>query len=287
MKRLTRRKGRALLIAAASLAVALSVVLAILLAADAAERRRLEEERRKNENDQTIVTTTPATPPSLLSGYGLLSEGISDFSLVYFGDASIFGHGASDFYGAGNDTAAYPYRLQIRTGLREAYGAPGGFVGHVYPYADPSFELGLADLLASYDASYLNYRLAVLAPGGANAGNAAGSTFGRGFAADLESMIRGIRSSLSYCDILLVVPHTATPTEAESILALASHYGLVAVDARTVFATDPTLTHTEGEYAGLPNDRGHTAYAEAVLAAISAAVEGEHTMPSLPGERLY
>ncbi len=287
MKRPSRRVRLALLIAVASLTVALAVALAITLAADAAERRRLEEERQRNENDQTIVTGTPLAPPSLLSGYRLLFEGISDFSLLYFGDASIFGHGSSDFYGEGSDTAAYPYRLKIRAGLREAYGAPAGFVGHIYPHVSPSFELGLADMLASYDPTYLNYRLAVLAPGSENLGSADGSSYGRGFGADLESMIRSLRTSLPTCDILLVVPHAATETEAEAILALAAHYGLIAVDARPLFTADPTLLHTEGEHTGLPNDRGHTAYAEAILGAIATAADSAYTSPALPTGRLY
>ncbi len=287
MMRLRKKAQLALLIAVLAVAVALSAILAVAMAGDAAERRRLEEERLERENEQPFVTSAPQTPPSLLSGYRLLSSGVSDFSLLYFGDASIFGLGASDFYGAEDDPAAYPYRLKIRAGLRESYDAPGGFTGHVYPYASPSFETGLADLIATYDASLLNYRLAVLAPGNENVSATGGPTFGRGFAADLESMIRGIRSSLPYCDVLLVVPHTATEEEAAAILAVASHYGLVTVDVRQAFAADATLMHAEGEHRGLPNDSGHTAYAEAILAAITAAANSGHTSPSLPADRLY
>ncbi len=283
MKRLTKKTRRLLTVTALALMVALSVMLAVALIGDAVERRRLEEERREKENGQPIVTAPSTTPPSLLSGYRLLSQGISDFELLYFGDATIFGYGASDFYGERNDTSAYPYRLQIRAGLRELYCAPEGFLGRVYPHITPSFEIGLADLIASP----LNFRLAILAPSSDNVSATEGATFGRGFTPDLESMIRGIRSSRPYCDILLVIPHSATDEEAEAILSLAAHYGLVTADVRPAFTADATLVHTEGEHTGLPNDRGHTAYAEVILAAITDAADREHVSPALPAWRLY
>lgn len=283
MMRLTRKARTRLVIAVLAVSLVLAVVLAVALANAAAERRRLEEERQKNEGKQPVVTTPSGTPPSLLSGYRLLAEGVTDFSLLYFGDASIFGNGASDFLGNGNVTVSYPYRLQIREGLRERYRAPGGFRGRVYPHVSPSFEIGLADFIASP----LNFRLAVLAPGSENLGTVAGATFGRGFGSDLESMIRGIRSSRPYCDVLLVVPHASSAEEAEAILSLAAHYGLVAVDTRAIFTADPTLLHAEGEHAGLPNDRGHAAYAAAILAAIDDAVTEGKVTPPLPTERLY
>ncbi len=279
-------------IVAAALSVALAAALIVITARDAAARRRLEEEKSRLEATAGVTTSgTGGVHPSRLSGLQLLRAGVTDFNLYYFGDEAICGQGASSLSGTAPEGA--PYRLKLRARLRQEYGAPSHFIGRVLendtltPF---TFADGAQDFSGTYNpgdtvgATGLNYRLAIVAPGEANV--AAG---GRGFASETETFLRSLRTRAEYCDILLVVPHgeSADSARAAAILALAEYYGLVAVDMREVFRDHPEYLHTEGKTAGLPNDAGHTAYAEAIFSAILDAAETAAPPLPLPAERRY
>ncbi|MBQ2718518.1 MAG: SGNH/GDSL hydrolase family protein [Clostridia bacterium] len=279
-------------ILAAVLAVALATTLIVLRARDAAEQQRLEEERSRLDATAGITTdSTEGVHPSRLSGLQLLRAGITDFNLYYFGDEAICGQGASSFRGTEPEGA--PYRLKLRSLLQETYAAPSHFVGRVATNSEAapfSFADGALDFSGTYNpgdtmgVTGLNYRLAVIAPGAAN--ETAG---GRGFASELETLLRTLRGTAEYCNIILVVPHgeSADSERAEAILALGARYATVVVDMRAVFVGHPEYLHTEGASAGLPNDAGHTAYAEAIAAAIGEAAATATPLPPLPAGRLY
>lgn len=284
----------AVLTATIVLCLALGTVLGVFLVRERAERARLEAERERLEAEKPL-TPLPGNHPSRLSGYRLLAEGVTDFNIYYYGDETMLGEGASDLALKHGDVSAAPYRLQLREALRTQYAAPEQLAGRICPVRAPSFERGAAEFAAYHDPvgmteASLNFRLAVLAPGAANETASAESAmpYGHGFAADLETLVRSIRARSVYCDILLVVPHSedATSPRAAAILALGEYYGLVTVDMRARFA-EGGLVHTEGAQAGLANDQGHAAYAEAIATAIFAAAAEGLTAPAIPAERLY
>ena len=278
-------------IAAAAVTVVLAAALIASLARDAAEKRRLEEEKSRLDATLGVTTTVGDTHPSRLSGLQLLRAGVTDFNLFYFGDEAICGRGASS--PLGTDPAGAPYRLKLRERLREEYAAPSHFAGRVVTNnaLEPfSFAAGAEDFSGTYNpgdtvgATGLNYRLAIVAPSEANT-----AASGRGFASETETFLRSLRTRAEYCDVVLVIPHeeSADSERAEVILALSEHYGCVTVDMREVFAGHPEYLHTEGEAAGLPNDAGHTAYAEAIAEAIATAARTASAPSPLPTERRY
>ena len=286
-----KRKNLVILIA-----VCVTIVLAAALTVTLLLRAKEQHDRHSDRPDELlpIVTQGPSVSLRDMAAYRLLANGSTEFNIFYYGDGSLFGRGATD-------PSLSCYRLGIRSTLRALYRAPGDDYAHLAGHYDgereaPSLAEAAADFLATYSPAptdyslYLKYRLAILAPGAANeaAGQSSAAPFGRGFAADLETLLRTLLEAAEPIDILLVVPHgeAADSPRAAAILALAEHYGLVCVDMRARLAEDGLL-HTEGEDAGYPTDAGHAAYAAAITDAITAAAHENRAPAPLPEERLY
>lgn len=267
---------KALLAALIALAVLLTALLGVLITNAAREQDRLREEQsRLEEQDRTPLgeITTPA-PIVGTNGYRLLADGrASGLTVFYFGDEALYGRGATPYP---SYTAPQSYRSLLTAALRADYG--NGMLGWVIK----QMQAHSLTYAATNFAANGTVHIAVLAPTDATAA-AGAATHGEGysFGSELEASIRKMRTLFPHCDILLAVPHGASPETADAILTIGAHYSLVTIDLRDL-VTGEGLLHTEGEDAGYPTEAGHNAYAAAIKAAIDMAVAERFSSPELP-----
>ena len=268
---LSEREKGALLAALVLLAVLLATLLGLLIYEAAEEERRLREEQAEasREADRLAALTTEAPPPPEYRGLTLLRMGNEELKIFYLGGRSAYGTEE------GRPTiGGHSWRTVLRDRFSEELGYRlAGFVSERY-MPTPTFAEGELEFREAYLSSHGTCRLAIVAPEREMIGTARAS-FGEG----LETLLLAMREAAPYTDILLAVPPDADAEEAETILALAAHYGLVAVDTRT-----PLAGMLGGD--GLPTAEGHTAMAELILDALLAAAEEPPTQLT-PSDRLY
>ncbi len=281
MRRLGRRERWLLIIA-----VLLSLILCAALVFSLVEAKR-EEERllraQEEESRRAALLLAERNDPSLPGGFRLIAEGKS-INVFYFGDEMIYGRGVESTL-AVNATC---YRTLIKEGLEARYGrAFAGYVpavrdreGNTLPAGEgnPALSVANADFMTAQSLG-VNYLLAILAPTERTAAAGAGgdSRYYTGdFAHDLEYTVRNMRQNAKNCDIVLVVPHDASEDFAATLLAVATHYGLVTVDMRPLAADAAKLT------GGWPNEDGHRAYAEAILDAVASSADAGYKTPLCP-----
>lgn len=293
MKSETITKKRAILLfLSLFLVLILTAALVVGLILSARERAALERERE----EQHASVTRPKHPRNM-SGLELITAGEPNWLFMgYFGDETLYGRGAAEELAIN----AVSYRTMVKEGLGELLGvAPGGRIyddfylnprkepGHTATTFNPSLSLIAADL--RFTASFYSYRLMLLSPTARTAeagreGN--GDAYTGDFIADLETLLREIRENYPLCNIVLTVPHDADDATAAAMLALSAHYGLISVDMREAFKNGEGLLHTEGPDLGHPTEDGHRAYADAILAAITAAADRGDPIKPMPETRL-
>ena len=293
------KKQAILLLLSLLLVLVLTAALATGLVLAARERAALEREREEQSAlaDRLHAGVTRPKHPNNMTGLELIAAGNANLLFMgYFGDETLYGRGAAEELAINTVS----YRTMVQEGLGEWLGvAPVGRIyddnflnpreepDHDATTFNPSLSLIAADL--AYTAPFYSYRLMLLSPTArtAEAGREGdGGAYTGDFIADLETLLREVRENYPLCNIVLTVPHDADAETAADMLALAAHYGLISVDLRETFENGEGLVHTEGPDLGYPTEDGHRAYADAILAAIQAAVSEGHSITPIPETRL-
>ena len=273
-----------------------AVLMLIFLAAGTMQSTRiqsaLEEIRDRIEANKTPTTAAPGEPIKT-NGYLSLANGtIGSMKLYYYGDDTLYGRGTGNAPAVMAEGAVSTLLHQT---IGSTYGRGNSIGGRILTYNGTVYSTEVA----AYDFEVnlylpMDFRLAILAPSDAilekNRETAAkdgytGALCGEA-GKDIETLVSSIRASAPRCDILLAVPHNASATLAEAILAIGEHYGLVTVDLRPIAALSGMI-HESGEDAGYPTAEGHRAIAEALAAAIAEAAESGYTTEGVPSTKLY
>ena len=292
-----KNKNRRILIALAAVAVLLIILFAVAMTQSARIRAALEEARDRLEANKTPTTTAPPRAP--LPGYlSLKNRAIGAMKLFYYGDDTVYGRGSGTMPAdpANEGAGQGAYSMLLHKAIAEAYNGGASIGGRITTYTkEPhTTEVLTNDFLNNYFYYGMDFRLAILSPSDrileknaeVKAKDGYVGTLTGDAGKDIEDMIRTIRESAPYCDILLAIPYDASASLADTLLALGGHYGLVVADLRPIGATDG-MVHTEGEDIGFPTAQGHRAIADAILAAIAEAVDAGHKSIDIPSTKLY
>ena len=273
-------------------AVILFIVFAACMANSARIRAALEEARDLFEASK-LPTTTPPAAPIKTDGYQRLKEGtIGAMKLYYYSDDTFYGRGSGS---APAVMAEGGSSTLLHLGIAAAYGRGGSIGGRIPNYSTEPYTTEVA----AYDFGInlylpMDFRLAVLSPSDAIIEQNKKAALSSGYSGaltgeagkDIETLVISIRERAPGCDILLAVPHNASKTLADAILAIGAHYNLITVDLRPIGAT-PGMVHSGGADAGYPTRDGHRAIADALLNAIREAVEIGHFTEGIPSTKLY
>ena len=270
--------------------LALSVV---AVTQNARIRAALEEMRREKEATDSFTSTTPRDPVKT-NGYVSLKDGkIGTMCLYYYGDDTFYGRGS----GTAPDTSAEGASATLlHRALCGAYEIRGNNRGRILEYRENLYttEEVARDFLLYRLVAAIDYRLTILCPSDAILSQNEAKLNENGYngiltgdsGKDVEALVRSIRESMPYGDVLLAVPHNASDTLAEVITAIGAHYDLLTVDLRGIAAVDG-MVHTSGDDAGYPTAEGHRAIADAIAAAIAEAVESGRQTTGIPQAKLY
>ena len=266
--------------------ILLSALFTVAILRSAEIRAALEDAYNRYEEEKKPTTTTaPQAVISTDGGYKKLGKGAAASMMVhYFSDDTFYGRGLGQPLSTSVGGSALSL---LHRALTDTY-AGGSLSGRIPNYTGN--VQSTSDMLYDFNGSLgegWDIRLSILVPSDATiAKNSEDASLSGNAGTDIEALIRELRASAPYCDILLAVPHNASDTLADAILAIGAHYGLVTVDLRPIGRT-AGMVHTEGDDIGYPTAEGHRAIAERIAAAIAEAVDAGREIPELPQTKLY
>ena len=176
--------------------------------------------------------------------------------------ASVFYLGDRNAYGKGLKDTADSWKSLLKSRYEEFPGESFRIEGTQSIERPDGGTLDFLDRL--FDAYKTAYKLDLLFLCAGTRGEE------KDFGAKYERIVREAKAFNKNSDVICIIEHNQTDSEAEAILEICEHYELLYVDMRPLFVgKEAELTFDDG----YPNESGHQLYADEIFRVLKAAVE--------------
>ena len=209
------------------------------------EQNEIKREEERKEHLEKEATYSP---------YEKLNDKTMLTNVFYLGDRNAYGKGLKDTTNSWKSLlkdryAEFPgesYRIEGTQSIEKPDGGTLDFLDRLFEAYKTAYKLDLLFLCAGTRGEEED------------------------FGAKYEKIVRKAKNFNKNSDIICIIEHNQTDSEAEAILEICEHYELLFVDMRPLFVgKEAELTFDDG----YPNESGHQLYAEEIFKVLKAAVE--------------